>query len=76
VPDWPAIRDLALRAARSFPESPFIGWDLVVTPDGPVVLEANTPPGVNVWQVHGPLLRDPRVRRFFAAHGMCPAARA
>jgi hypothetical protein len=59
-----------LRAAEYFYFSPYIGWDLVVTEAGACFLEANSPPGIAVWQVHAPLLSDPRVRRFFHCHEM------
>ncbi len=55
-----------LDAARCLPEAPLIGWDMLITDDGYSILEANSPPGITVWQVHAPLLRDPRVARFFA----------
>ena len=55
-----------LDAARCLPEAPLIGWDMLMTDDGYSILEANSPPGISVWQVHAPLLREPRVARFFA----------
>lgn len=58
-----------LDAARCFPEAPLVGWDVLMTDDGHVIIEANSPPGLSVWQVHAPLRRDPRVARFFAAGG-------
>jgi hypothetical protein len=39
--DWHAARALALRAAELLPGSPLIGWDVLLTADGPVILEAN-----------------------------------
>ena len=50
-----------------YKRQPLIGWDMLMTDDGYSILEANSPPGITVWQVHAPLLRDPRVARFFAA---------
>jgi hypothetical protein len=40
-----------------------------MTDEGYSILEANSPPGITVWQVHAPLLRDPRVARFFRTPG-------
>jgi hypothetical protein len=59
-----------LAAAARLPEAPAIGWDLVVTEAGCCFLECNTPPSVGVWQVHAPLLADPRVRRFYEEYGI------
>ncbi|MDD4890413.1 MAG: sugar-transfer associated ATP-grasp domain-containing protein [Phycisphaerae bacterium] len=41
VPDWPRVCDLACRAAFVFYPMRAIGWDVAVTPDGPVLLEGN-----------------------------------
>lgn len=70
VPYWAEIRDMVLHAARVLSFMEYIGWDIVITPDGPVVLEANINTGLNVLQVHQPLLADPRVRAYFAERGV------
>lgn len=70
VEGWPSTVEMVLAAAARFPEAPAIGWDLVITRDGCSFLEGNCPPGVYVWQVHAPLLADPRVRRFYREHGV------
>lgn len=59
-----------VEAARQLPYAPYIGWDVVISDEGYQVLEGNAPPGSKVWQVHQPLLADPRNRRFFARYGM------
>lgn len=41
VPDWPAARDLALAAQREAATLPFVGWDVALTAEGPILLEAN-----------------------------------
>jgi Sugar-transfer associated ATP-grasp len=40
--NWPAVRDLALKAHRVFKHRVIVGWDIALTPDGPMVLEGNT----------------------------------
>jgi hypothetical protein len=40
--NWPAIRDLALKAHRTFKHRIVVGWDIALTPEGPMVLEGNT----------------------------------
>jgi hypothetical protein len=67
VPRWPEIREELLELAAAFPFLPYVGWDLVVTDGGFRILEGNNYPGLNVF---GPLLRDPRVRRFYRRHGV------
>jgi hypothetical protein len=59
-----------VRAARCLPGAPCIGWDVIVTDRGFSILEANSPPGLFVWQVHAPLLAEPRAARFFASRGI------
>jgi len=41
VPDWPAIRTLSTTAHASLTEARLIGWDIALTADGPLLLEAN-----------------------------------
>ena len=57
---------LAETAARAFPETPFIGWDIALDKDRePVVIEGNSSPGLTPLQrTHGgmaPVL-EPRLR--------------
>ncbi|MFE7409558.1 sugar-transfer associated ATP-grasp domain-containing protein [Streptomyces laurentii] len=48
------VRELAGRCARLFPQVPFIGWDIALTPDGPVVIEGNSSPSLaHVQRTHG-----------------------
>ncbi|HVN76550.1 MAG TPA: sugar-transfer associated ATP-grasp domain-containing protein [Thermoanaerobaculaceae bacterium] len=70
IPGWVETTRKVLAFAARLPFLPFIGWDLVVTPDGYKVVEINAGSGFYVVQVHHPLLEDPRVRRFFEAHGL------
>lgn len=44
-----AIREitaLAERAAQLFPQAPLIGWDIALTPAGPMVIEGNSSPSL------------------------------
>jgi hypothetical protein len=41
LPDWTAIKDVALRAAGAFPWARSIGWDVGVSDRGPVLIEGN-----------------------------------
>ena len=69
IPGWDRVRERVLRIAGSVPYLPYVGWDLVITDDGEFeIIEANNYPGMKSLQVHGPLLRDERVRRFYRTH--------
>ena len=69
VPGWTNIVDSILRAASALSFVPYIGWDIAAQDVGFVVIEANSNTDVNLLQIHGPLLRDPRVREFYQTHG-------
>lgn len=70
VPYWEQVREVVLRAARAISFLEYVGWDVIVGPDGPVVLEANINSGMNVLQVHQPLLADPRARAYLEDRGV------
>jgi len=60
-----------LRAAGSLPFNRIGGWDVLVDASAtPIILEANGNSDVNLLQVHGGLLADPRIRRFYQAFGV------
>lgn len=70
VPGLQEALDGVLAAAACFPYCPSIGWDLLMTPGGYCIIEANTTYGLVIMQVHEPLLEDPRTRAFYRRHGM------
>lgn len=41
VPQYAEVLALVDRAARRLPQIPYVGWDIAITPDGPVIIEAN-----------------------------------
>jgi hypothetical protein len=47
---WPELAALAIRAHRVFSARMVIGWDLALTPDGPVVIEGNSDPDTHFLQ--------------------------
>jgi putative polysaccharide biosynthesis protein len=51
VPHWGAVQKVASQAHALFPEFGVIGWDMAVTPDGPVIIEANDNPYHALWQL-------------------------
>lgn len=70
VPGWDAIKSRIIEIAERLSYIPYIGWDLVVTGGGEfVIIEANNNSSA-VIQIHKPLLRDERTRRFYERHGV------
>jgi hypothetical protein len=66
VPHWDRVRDTVLRAAACLPTNPYVGWDVLVDESGtPVIIEGNGNTNFSALQVHGGLLTDPAVRRFY-----------
>ena len=59
VPFWGRCRTLCLQAARLFPELPLVGWDLAITPEGPVFMEGNHRPAAEYFQLAGNLWGTP-----------------
>lgn len=61
LPDWSRVRELALRCARLFLPLRTIGWDIGLTPEGPVIVEGNRwwdPPNEAVIGPPAPGLRE------------------
>lgn len=69
VPRWQETVEDILRFSARMPYLPFIGWDVVMTPNGYQIIETNPGSGFYLIQVHQPLLADVRVKRFFEVHG-------
>lgn len=42
--------ELCKRAALEEPKMRFVGWDVAITPTGPVIVEGNDYPGYDFWQ--------------------------
>ena len=51
VPDWHRVQKIASDAHALFPEFGIIGWDIGITPNGPVIIEANDNPYHALWQM-------------------------
>lgn len=70
IPHYAMMTQGLLRVCDFLPETLIVGWDVLITDDGYCVIEANTLPSLAVWQVHQPLLANPRNARFFHSHGI------
>lgn len=68
IPFWDQVVSMTLEASEMLaPGILYAGWDVLVTPDGPVIIEVNPWPGVQLMQVHTPLLGDVRFREFLSS---------
>lgn len=50
IPLYEEAKALALRAAMVEPRLGYLGWDVAITPDGPILVEGNTVPGYDMPQ--------------------------
>ena len=53
IPMWPQILDMLQKAAQVVPSIRYVGWDVAVTPDGPVLVEGNQYPGHDIYGLPG-----------------------
>ncbi|MDR1117300.1 MAG: hypothetical protein LBL09_03525 [Oscillospiraceae bacterium] len=49
IPMWEECLELVKRAAKVVPEVRYVGWDVAVTPDGPLLIEGNPFPGHDIY---------------------------
>jgi hypothetical protein len=69
IPGWRRMVEGVLAVSRRLPHIPYIGWDVLVTDDAWWIIEGNHYPDP-ACQMFGPLLADPRIRRFYEAYGV------
>lgn len=51
IPYWEECIDLVDRASKVVPEVGYVGWDIAITPEGPLIIEGNTSPGYKFYQL-------------------------
>lgn len=51
LPYWNEIKDMLFHAAKRIPQVAYVGWDIAITPNGPVLIEGNTTPGYRYYQI-------------------------
>jgi hypothetical protein len=50
LPMWQAVRDFAIAAHRAFDDRVLVGWDIAITPGGPMLVEGNGSPDLDIMQ--------------------------
>jgi len=51
IPMWQEVLELAQKAAEVIPQVGYVGWDVAITPSGPVLVEGNEFPGHDIYQM-------------------------
>lgn len=51
IPYWEEVKEMVLKAAEVTPEVKYIGWDVTVTPTGPVIIEGNSCGSLQIQQI-------------------------
>lgn len=70
IPEWEKTKNLILELANKHPYIKYVGWDVVQTDRGVMIIEGNNCTDMNLLQIHRPLLEDDRVRNFYKYHGV------
>lgn len=53
IPFWKETLELAEKSAAMLENIRFVGWDIAITPDGPVLVEGNSRPGPSIMEEMG-----------------------
>ena len=51
IPFWQEVIEMLEAACQVVPEVAYVGWDIAITPEGPVIIEGNTSPGYTYFQI-------------------------
>ena len=70
IANWPLIKSEIVQLGSKLPFLPHVGWDVIATDQGFEIIEGNNRPAVNIIQLGGPLLAEPRVAEFYRRHGV------
>jgi hypothetical protein len=80
LPQWKEIKALAIQAHRAFDDRVIVGWDIGVTEQGPLVVEGNSSPDLDIVQRFGQPACATRLGSLLARHlkqrGFVPSAKS
>ena len=75
LPIWQEALDLALNAQSLLKQVPLIGWDIAISNNGPLIIEANETPDLALMQyASGRGMLDDKFEAFVQAHREARAA--
>jgi hypothetical protein len=69
IPYWDQVKALCIKAAELTPFCRTVGWDVAITPQGPVLIEGNTYWAIDFQAQSGGFLQ-PEVRGILADYGL------
>jgi hypothetical protein len=58
ISQWDEIRKFATVSASKMPYLTYLGWDIALTPEGPVAIEINRTPGIDIMAMASGGLRE------------------
>ena len=53
IPFWDEVKDLCQKAAQRLPKCGYIGWDVAITENGPILIEGNHEPDLDMIEFVG-----------------------
>lgn len=68
VPNWQQVADLVQQLGRAMPYLKFVGWDIAMTKDGPVVIEGNSQASLTSIQYFERLSENKQMCQLLATH--------
>lgn len=68
IPNWLYLKQHLLRIVKYVRFCPYIGWDIVITDEGFMVIEANDCPDIHIVQIHSSLIANEKAKLFFRKH--------
>jgi hypothetical protein len=68
LPLWSETKTLAILAHRSFADRVLVGWDIAITDEGPLIVEGNSSPDLDILQRFGVPVCNSRFGGLLAWH--------
>ena len=69
IPYWEELKELCIAAAKNMPFFRSLGWDIAITPDGPLLLEGNDKHLIEILNPDKGVLQ-PEMRKILAEFGL------
>ena len=75
IPLWNEVLQACKLAAAVSPGLRSVGWDVILTPTGPCIIEGNTDWTLSVVQIHSDGYLTPKVRQRLSGYGIQPPSK-